>query len=42
MLGDINLTLIKTANGRTIYLVHDTNLPRPYSRIHMLQGTHGR
>lgn len=39
VLGDLNLTLIKTVNGRTIYLVHDTNLPRPYSRIHMLQGT---
>jgi hypothetical protein len=39
VLGDVNLTLIKTALGRTIYLVHDTNLPRPYSRIHMLQGT---
>lgn len=41
VLGDINLTLIKTAKGRTIYLVHDTNLPRPYSRIHIVQGTHG-
>ena len=28
-------------NGRTIYLVHDTNLPRPYSRIFMVQGTRG-
>ncbi|HNQ22188.1 MAG TPA: Gfo/Idh/MocA family oxidoreductase [Phycisphaerae bacterium] len=41
VLGDLNLTLIKTVKGRTIYLVHDTNLPRPYSRIHMLQGTRG-
>jgi hypothetical protein len=40
-LGDVNSTLIKTAHGRTIHLVHDTNLPRPYSRIHMLQGTKG-
>ena len=40
-LGDVNTSLIKTANGRTIYLSHDTNLPRPYSRIHMLQGTRG-
>ncbi len=40
-LGDINLTLIQTALGRTIYLVHDTNLPRPYSRIHIVQGTRG-
>ncbi len=41
VLGDVNVSLIKTVNGRTIYLVHDTNLPRPYSRIHMLQGTRG-
>src|SRR5690606_39966547 len=40
-LGDVNLSLIKTARGRTIYVVHDTNLPRPYSRIHMVQGTRG-
>jgi len=40
-LGDINVTLIKTVRGRTIYLVHDTNLPRPYSRLHVVQGTRG-
>ncbi len=40
-LGDINSSLIKTAEGRTIYLGHNTNLPRPYSRIHMLEGTKG-
>ena len=40
-LGDLNLTLIKTKLGRTIYLVHDTNLPRPYSRINLFQGTRG-
>lgn len=40
-LGDVNASLIKTALGRTIYVVHDTNLPRPYSRIHMLQGSRG-
>ena len=40
-LGDVNVSLIKTVNGCTITLVHDTNLPRPYSRIHMLQGTRG-
>jgi hypothetical protein len=40
-LGDVNTTLIRTARGRTIYLSHDTNLPRPYSRIHMVQGTRG-
>lgn len=40
-LGDVNVSLIKTANGRTIYVSHDTNLPRPYSRIHLVQGTRG-
>lgn len=41
ILGDVNVSLIKTANGRTIYVNHDTNLPRPYSRIHLVQGTRG-
>ena len=41
MLGDVNTSLIQTANGKTIYLVHDTNLPRPYSRAFMVQGSHG-
>jgi hypothetical protein len=41
VLGDVNTTLIKTANGKTIYVVHDTNLPRPYSRINLVQGTKG-
>jgi len=41
VLGDVNASLIQTANGRTIYLSHDTNLPRPYSRIHLVQGTGG-
>ena len=41
MLGDVNMSLIKTARGRTIYVEHCTNLPRPYSRIHIVQGTKG-
>ncbi|MDT8340806.1 MAG: Gfo/Idh/MocA family oxidoreductase [Longimicrobiales bacterium] len=41
VLGDVNVSLIRTHHGRTIYLSHDTNLPRPYSRIHMVQGTRG-
>jgi predicted dehydrogenase len=41
VLGDVNVSLIHTANGRTIVLSHDTNLPRPYSRIHLVQGTRG-
>jgi len=39
--GDINVSLIKTAKGKTIVVEHCTNLPRPYSRIHMVQGTKG-
>lgn len=40
-LGDVNVTLIQTALGKVITLYHDTNLPRPYSRIHIVQGTAG-
>jgi predicted dehydrogenase len=41
VLGDVNTSLIKTARGRTVVVQHCTNLPRPYSRIHLLQGTKG-
>lgn len=41
VLGDVNTSMIRTARGRTLYVSHDTNLPRPYSRIHMVQGTKG-
>ena len=41
VLGDVNASLIKTALGKTIYVSHDTNLPRPYSRINLVQGTRG-
>ncbi len=41
VLGDVNTSLIKTARGRTVMVQHCTNLPRPYSRIHMVQGTRG-
>ena len=34
-------SLIQTALGKVITLYHDTNLPRPYSRIHHVQGTNG-
>ncbi len=40
-LGDIVTTLIKCANGETIMLSHDTNLPRPYSLGFRVQGTKG-
>jgi len=41
VLGDVNTSLIKTARGKTIMVQHCTNLPRPYSRIHTVQGTKG-
>jgi hypothetical protein len=40
-LGDVNTSLIKTARGKTVIVQHCTNLPRPYSRIHIVQGTKG-
>lgn len=40
-LGDVNVSLIKNIDGSTIMVSHDTNLPRPYSRINMVQGTKG-
>jgi len=40
-LGDVNSTLIRTKLGKTIILIHDTNLPRPYTRINLVQGTKG-
>ncbi len=39
--GDMNTSLIRTVNGRTILLQHDVVTPRLYSRINMLQGTKG-
>jgi len=41
VLGDVNTSLIKTKLGKTITLIHDTNLPRPYTRINLVQGTKG-
>ena len=41
ILGDVNVSLIQTARGRTIYLGHNTQSPRPYSRLAMVQGTKG-
>jgi predicted dehydrogenase len=40
-LGDVNTTLIKTKLGKTIICKHDTNLPRPYSRDFLVQGSKG-
>lgn len=41
VLGDVNTSLVRTARGRTLMVQHCTNLPRPYSRIHQVQGTRG-
>jgi len=40
-LGDIVTTLIQCANGETVMVSHDTNLPRPYSLGFRVQGTKG-
>ena len=40
-LGDMNTTIIHTVMGKTIMIQHDTTTPRPYSRIHLIQGTKG-
>lgn len=39
--GDMNTSTIKTINGRTIMVQHDTTSPRPYSRHNLIQGTNG-
>ncbi len=40
-LGDVVTTVIKTQNGESVILSHDTNLPRPYSLGFRVQGTKG-
>jgi predicted dehydrogenase len=39
--GDMNSSLIQTAQGRTILLQHDVVTPRPYSRLNLVAGTKG-
>jgi predicted dehydrogenase len=39
--GDMNISLIKTANGLTVNLQHDTSNPQPYSRMNEIAGTKG-
>lgn len=41
VLGDVHTSLIRTKLGKTIYMVHDTNLPRPYARYNLFQGSKG-
>lgn len=40
-LGDVVTTMIKTSNGESITLFHDTSLPRPYSLGFRVQGVKG-
>jgi predicted dehydrogenase len=40
-LGDVVTTMLRTSNGETVTLFHDTNLPRPYSLGFRVQGTRG-
>lgn len=39
--GDINTSIIKTVMGRTIMVQWDEQLPRPYNRLNLIQGTKG-
>jgi hypothetical protein len=39
--GDMNNSLVKTANGKMILVQHDVVTPRPYNRINALAGTKG-
>ena len=39
--GDMNTSIIRTVNGRTILLQHDVVNPRPYSRLNSIEGTKG-
>ncbi|RKN85799.1 gfo/Idh/MocA family oxidoreductase [Paenibacillus ginsengarvi] len=39
--GDVVTTMIRCAGGETISIIHDTSLPRPYSRAGRVQGTKG-
>lgn len=39
--GDMNVSLIKTANQRTINLQHDVSNPHPYDRLNSIAGTKG-
>jgi predicted dehydrogenase len=39
--GDMNVSLVRTARGRTIVVKHDTSNCQAYSRIQVIQGTRG-
>ncbi|MCH7400276.1 Gfo/Idh/MocA family protein [Belliella kenyensis] len=37
--GNMNTTMIKTKQGKSLMLQHDVTSPRPYSRLHAISGT---
>lgn len=39
--GDINTTIAKTVQGKTLMIQWDEQLPRPYTRHNLIQGTRG-
>lgn len=39
--GNMNTSVVKTHQGKTIMIQHDVSSPRPYSRIHLISGTKG-
>lgn len=39
--GDINTSIVKTLKGKTIMVQWDEQLPRPYTRHNLIQGTKG-
>ena len=39
--GDVTMTMIRTAKGKSILIEHDVLTPRPYNRMYQLVGTDG-
>jgi hypothetical protein len=39
--GNMNTTIVRTFNGKTIMVQHDVSSPRVYSRLHLISGTKG-
>ena len=39
--GDVTMTMMRTAKGKTILIEHDVMTPRPYDRMYQLVGTDG-
>ena len=40
-MADMNTSIIRTVNGRTIMVQHNVGTARPYSRLNLIQGTRG-